>query len=191
LLFNNHPTLVLEKITHPLLTDIMQLSYCTYYFLPIGLGALLLKNRERPAFEYSLFMILLCFYLSYIGYLLFPALGPRFALDHLQTIDLKGLFAANALQELLNELEGIKRDAFPSGHTGITLVVLWLAFRFEKKYFWLILPASIALLFSTVYCRYHYVIDVIAGFGLALISVVLGHLLYMKWVSTSKGGRRF
>lgn len=183
LIFNGHPTVMLERIMSPLLTDMLQLAYTTYYFIPVIFGIALLRNHQKEEFNRSLFLVLFCFYLSYLGYILMPALGPRFAINHLQTTELKGLFVAEAIQELLNRLEGIKRDAFPSGHTAIPLVVLYLAYRFKRRLFWIFLPMVSALIFSTVYCRYHYVIDVIAGFGLTILTIFLGEIYYQWWVS--------
>jgi membrane-associated phospholipid phosphatase len=178
MLFGGYPTVMMEKMMSPLLTDLLQLAYTSYYFLPITLGAVLMKKNENANFEHSLFLIMLCFYLSYIGYMVTPALGPRYTMNHLQGRELEGLFLTGPIQHLLNVLEGIKRDAFPSGHTGVVLTVLYLAFRYEKKLFGIFLPVAIALIFSTVYCRYHYVVDVIAGVGLAAITISLGEAYY-------------
>lgn len=178
LLFGGHPTVMLESIMTPLLTDILQAAYSSYYFLPIALGIALKMKGDDKAFDLSLFLLMLCFYLSYIGYMLMPAIGPRFTIDHLQHSALEGLFITAPLQDLLNRLEGVKRDAFPSGHTAITLLVVYLAWRFEKRLFVVFLPVAGALIFSTVYCRYHYVVDVIAGLALTLIAVVLGEKYY-------------
>ena len=182
MLFHAHPTVMLEGIMSPLLTDILQLAYSTYYFVPIIFGISLLLNHQRGEFDRTLFLILFCFYLSYLGYILMPALGPRFTISHLQTTELQGLFLAEPMQKLLNQLEGIKRDAFPSGHTAIALVVLYLAYRFKRGLFWVFLPVVSALIFSTVYCRYHYVVDVIAGFGLAILTIFLGEIFYEWWL---------
>ncbi|MBI4685541.1 MAG: phosphatase PAP2 family protein [Nitrospirae bacterium] len=181
MIFGNHPTVMLEKISHPLLTDLLQISYSTYYFLPVTLGIALLRNNQRKEFDRSLFLILFCFYLSYIGYIIWPALGPRFALDHLQTKKLEGFFIAEHIQNFLNMFEGIKRDAFPSGHTGIALTVLYLSYKYKKGLFWIFLPIVILLMFSTVYCRYHYVVDVIAGVGLTIITLGIGESYYKWW----------
>lgn len=178
LLFHGYPTVMLERIMSPLLTDILQAAYSSYYFLPVTLGIVLNLRGDDKAFDRSLFLIMLCFYLSYIGYLLMPAIGPRFTMNHLQHRPIEGLFIAGPLQEFLNRLEGIKRDAFPSGHTAITIIVIYLSWRFEKKLFVFFLPVGLALIASTVYCRYHYVVDVIGGIALALITIIAGETYY-------------
>jgi membrane-associated phospholipid phosphatase len=182
LIFRNHPTVILERIMNPVLTDILQLAYSTYYFIPIIFGATLLLNGQKHEFNRSLFLILFCFYLSYLGYILMPALGPRFAINHLQTTELQGFFIAEPIQRLLNKLEGIKRDAFPSGHTAVTVTVLYLAYRFKRVLFWIFLPIVTALIFSAVYCRYHYVVDIIAGLVLTIITVFIGERYYEWWL---------
>lgn len=181
LFFNAYPTVMMESLHSPVLTDILQIAYTTYYLLPVSLGLILKLNRRDREFDRTLFLILLCFYLSYIGYILFPAIGPRYTINHLQSSDLKGLFVAESIQGLLNDLEGIKRDAFPSGHTAIALVVSGLAFRYHKGFFYITLPVITLLVFSTVYCRYHYVVDVLGGIILALITFLIGERYYEYW----------
>lgn len=178
LLLGCYPTVELEKISVPLLTEVLQLAYSSYYLIPFALGITLYRKRRQAEFDRTLFFIMLCFYLSYAGYLLFPALGPRYTMAHLQNSALQtGAFAGH-LQALLNSLEGIKRDAFPSGHTGIALTVLYLAFRFERRLFFMLGPVVAALVFSTVYCRYHYVIDLLGGLGLTLLTIIIGEVFY-------------
>lgn len=186
IIFGNHPTVMLEKIMNPVLTDILQLAYSTYYFVPISYGAVLLLNKQKEEFNRSLFLILFCFYLSYLGYILFPALGPRFYLKQFQSTELHGLFVTKPLMDILNRLEGIKRDAFPSGHTGITVLVLYLSYKYKREFFRIALPVVSALVLATVYCRYHYVVDVIAGFGLTVITIILGERYYRWWTKISE-----
>ncbi|MEW6584083.1 MAG: phosphatase PAP2 family protein [Nitrospirota bacterium] len=186
LIFGGHPTVMLERIVDPYLTDLLQIAYTSYYLIPLTYGLVLLLDDRRTEFDKSLFLILFCFYLSYLGYILMPALGPRFTIDHLQTMELRGFLVAEPIQNLLNRLEGIKRDAFPSGHTAIALTVLYLSHRFKRKLFWIYLPVVTALIFSTVYCRYHYVVDVIAGFGLTVITIVTGEWYYGWWTERCK-----
>ena len=178
MIFGFYPTVMAERFVNPVLTDVLQLAYSSYYFLPVALGAVLEARREEAAFDHSLFLIMLCFYLSYIGYMFLPALGPRYTMNHLQGIDLQGYLVAGPIQEILNRLEGIKRDAFPSGHTGVALTVLYLARMHARRLFRFFLPFVAALIVSTVYCRYHYVVDVLGGVLLALITIFLGEAYY-------------
>ena len=62
----------------------------------------------------------------------------------------------------------------------ITVVVLIVAWRHARRVFWWLLPVAALLIFSTVYCRYHYVVDVIAGMVLAFATVPLGERLYER-----------
>lgn len=116
-----------------------------------------------------------------MGYILFPALGPRYTMLHLHNVELKGVYFFEKISYILNSIEGIKRDAFPSGHTAITLLVLHLAYKFERRLFYIYSPVAALLIFSTVYCRYHYVVDVLGGIGLYLLTLLISrYLLFRK-----------
>jgi membrane-associated phospholipid phosphatase len=173
-IFGVHPTVWLERFINPLLTGLLQFAYISYYFIPLSLGVVLIAKGRFGEFEEVLFGILLCFYLSYIGYLLVPAIGPRFTLSHLQTGGLQGSPFIEMIQDTLNALEKNKTDAFPSGHTAVSLMCLYYAWKMrENKLFAVLIPVVTGLLISTVYLRYHYVIDVIAGIALTGLTIAL------------------
>ncbi len=173
-IFGVHPTVWLERLINPQLTDLLQFAYISYYFIPVSLGVVLIARGRFGEFEEVLFGILLCFYLSYIGYLLVPAIGPRFTLSHLQTGSLQVSPFIETIQDALNALEKNKTDAFPSGHTAVSLMTLYYAWKErEKKLFAGLIPLVTALIISTVYLRYHYVIDVIAGIVLTGLTIAL------------------
>jgi len=177
-IFGVHPTVWLERLINPLLTDLLQFAYISYYFIPVSLGVVLIARGRFGEFEEVLFGILLCFYLSYIGYLLVPAIGPRFTLSHLQTGSLQVSPFIETIQDALNALEKNKTDAFPSGHTAVSLMTLYYAWNErEKKLFAGLIPLVTALIISTVYLRYHYVIDVIAGIALTGLTIALAPVL--------------
>lgn len=190
-----YPYIVSQKITFPLLTEIMQISYCVYYFLPFVIGVYILLKGYEMEFQRALFLLLLCYYLSYIGYLLFPALGPRYYVLDAFYIDLKGVFLAEKINSLLNSLEGIKRDAFPSGHVAVSLLVLYIMWEKNKKLFYIFFIPVILLIISTIYCRYHYFVDVIGGVFLTVVTLFIGRLYYNFWlykneISINKRQRR-
>ena len=173
-----HPTVWLERLTAPWLSEILQLSYITYYFLPLLLGVTLWRKSRFDEFHFFLFVMVLGFYLSYLGYIAVPAIGPRFILADQQTIPLKGIWMFDRIRVSLDRAEGVTRDCFPSGHVELSLLVLYCARRFHRRIFWWILPAGMALIVSTVYLRYHYVIDVVAGALLAAVIVIAAGPLY-------------
>jgi len=177
-LFGVHPTVWLEKYTYPLITEILQFVYTTFYFIPIVLAILIAQANRRADLSFFIFNMIYCFYLSYFGYFSVPAIGPRFTLSHLQSLSLTGVWLMQDIQSVLNHLENIQRDAFPSGHTAITVLTLYYAFKYNKSYAYILIPITILMVISTVYLRYHYVIDVIAGLFLVVLSIWSGPKLY-------------
>jgi membrane-associated phospholipid phosphatase len=186
-LFGTDPTVALEKIATPLLSDVLTLFYAFYYFHPIVLGTLvLLDDRGRPAlasdFPRYAFVMVFVFYVSYACYFLVPAIGPRYTLAHAAPLPRGAI--AQAIDHTLDVLEKNKRDCFPSGHTMVLMAVLLEAYRRSKKTFWAFLPFAVGLVVATVYCRYHYAADVIAGFALAFVTVPLGNALYSRFATS-------
>ena len=175
-----HPTVWLERFTYPLLTEVLQLTYSTYYFLPLVLGVVLWRRRSFEQFHFWVFIVVLGFYLSYLGYISVPVIGPRFlpAILEAQTKPLTGVWLFQSVRETLDRAEGITRDCFPSGHTELTLLVLFYARSFHRKVFWWLLPLGTGVIISTVYLRYHYVIDVVAGALVAVAIVAIAKPLY-------------
>jgi len=170
----NHPTVLFERFIHPWLTTVMQFAYISYYPMALVLWAVLFMRKRQEAFDEAVFGIVLCFYLSYLGYLLVPAVGPRFTLAHLQTRDLAASPLVVAIQDALNALENTKTDAFPSGHTAAALMMLYYSWKNRERALTTVLvPAVAGLIVSTVYLRYHYVIDIIAGIALTVLTVFL------------------
>jgi membrane-associated phospholipid phosphatase len=88
---------------------------------------------------------------------------------------------SRVISQKLNELEHTKDDAFPSGHTMVTVFCLIVAYRESRKLYRAWLPIAVLLIAATIYCRFHYVVDVIAGLGLAFVALPVGERLY-DWI---------
>ncbi len=179
-LFGIDPTLWMQQWIVPWLTDLLSLAYLSYYFLPVAL-VLVLYLKDRPGLYPALFVLTLGYYISFIGYILFPAVGPRYAMTSLYTVPLQGSFITDFVRDGLNAIEHNRRDCMPSGHTQIALMVLCLAYRYEKTALYIFLPLVCGLVLSTVYLRYHYVIDLLAGTTLAISCMIIGPRLYRWW----------
>lgn len=176
----------------PLFTELMQLCYFSYYFLPMIVAIeLFIYRHNKPNEDHSndeleqfRFIIIYGALASYVCYLLMPGIGPRFTLHEFTNIqkELPGVWCTDFIRGLINAGENITsamtsaqaatvvtRDVFPSGHTEMTLLTILMAFKYKVKSRWFVLFIGSGLFFSTVYLRYHYVIDVIAG---ALLTVI-------------------
>ena len=179
LFLGHYPELLIEHIYNPLLTEILQLAYVSYFIIPFILG-IPLYLKDKRAFRQTATTLLLTYYLSYVGYFLVPAVGPRFTMKPMFKKALKGLALTQPIKRLLNSLEPTPLDCFPSGHTAVSLVCLAMAKR-HRIAFKTLLPIVTGLIIATVYHRYHYVSDVLAGAALALFCLWAGPKLFELW----------
>ena len=193
-IFGTDPTHLLHQLSNPLLTEVLQIIYGMFYLLPILLGIFLLRKKRFVAMDFAVFSIVYGFLLSYLGYFTFPGIGPRFTLHEFSTINeqLPGIFFTNFLRELVNVGESIpsgtpnpadvvQRDIFPSGHTMITLIVIFLSVRLKSRSRFFFVPVGSLLIFSTVYLWYHYVIDLAGGLAFMMFSVWSGKYIFNWW----------
>lgn len=191
-IFQGHyPTQLISVLANPILTEILQICYFSFYFLMITVGAELVIKKRHEDFDYSIFSIVYGFFLSYLGYFLLPCIGPRFTLHNFAStnLELPGLFITNFLREIINAGESIpsgtinpqlivQRDVFPSGHTQMTLICMYLATKFNLKSKYVIYVFGSLLIFSTIYLRYHYFVDLIGGTVFFLITIFTGKRLF-------------
>jgi membrane-associated phospholipid phosphatase len=195
-LFRTDPTIWCSQFATPVLTELMQIAYTSYYFIMIITGIELYRRSERRVFHLALFSIVYGFSLSYLGYILFPAVGPRFTLHDFKMIDaeLPGLWLTTFLRDFINAGESISKDAlnpiaiaqrdvFPSGHTQMTLISLYFAFRYRIRSRFVLLIFGSLLILSTVYLRYHYVVDVIGGVVFMWFTIWSAPKLFNWWES--------
>jgi membrane-associated phospholipid phosphatase len=148
------------------LTDAIYLAYVSYYLLPIAVAAVAWR-RGPETFERTVFALLLGFYLTFLGYLMLPASGPRLpAAD--EAGRLGGGAISDAVRAFLHTAESTTLDAFPSGHTAIAVISgvfgSRLLGRGAAAAFW---TWAAAIVFATVYINVHYAVDVVAGLALA------------------------
>ena len=69
----------------------------------------------------------------------------------------------------------------PSIHCGAATMMWWCAYRFSRPTFYVLTPIVLSLYVSTVYGRFHYASDVVAGIAAAFLAMLLGNLLIRAW----------
>lgn len=177
-LWGLQPGVWLAGIQTPALTEFLQWVY-TLFVPAVLLVAILLWTRGRYAdFQYYGFLISLGYLTSYLGYILWPARGPRFLLRDFDRLPLQGLWLFHGMQTTLDKLESVAYDAFPSGHTELTILAWWSSQMLSKKWFGGYFAYTSAIIFATVYLRYHYTVDVFAGALLAIFLIAAAPFLY-------------
>jgi membrane-associated phospholipid phosphatase len=173
-LFGETPAVTLQRVAGPLLTDVMTAAYSLHLLLPPLLG-MILYARHKRLFREFLLAVLISGILGQTGYLLVPGVGPKRAYPELFTRTLEG----RVYEPVMNALEAVRapRDIFPSLHVGISTIVLAFALRRSRRLSAALIPLVLLNWVSTLYLRYHYFIDVVAGWATAWASIVLAQRL--------------
>lgn len=202
-IFRANPTEWLARFSTPFLTEVLQIAYSTFYVLFLAVGLELYQRDDLSGFRYARFTMAYGFLLSYIGYLFLPSVGPRFTLHDFSKIDIElpGLLFTPALRWFINIWESIhagvsnrvalasaQRDVFPSGHTMMTLVAIALAYKYKIRMRNYILMLGILLIIATVYLRYHYVVDIVAGAFLAILCLLTAAGLHKLFKGDQEAG---
>jgi membrane-associated phospholipid phosphatase len=177
-----------EPYTGKVLTEIITLSYFSYYIFPTLTFVLLYFSKDPAAFTKArnyLLAIIIGWYGAFIFYLALPAAGPDIAFPEHYTVPIEGLSPlTNMYLENLGKYlkESFVRNTFPSMHFGIILITNYFAYSFKRKYFWFAtLPVGTLLAIATVYLRQHYLIDLVGSLPVAALSIYLaGKLMKMR-----------
>lgn len=189
-IFGLDPTKWTFKFASPALTEFLQIIYVYYYLMIVVYGLEIYLWKRFDDYKYVLLVLFTGFFTSYLLYLVFPAAGPRFYLHNFYAIsrELPGLFLTEPIRSFINfgesippgvsnPVEFVQRDAMPSVHTTIALLITYLSWKIKSKSFYFYLPYFILLVVSTIYLRYHYVVDIFAGAVIALAAILISSQL--------------
>jgi membrane-associated phospholipid phosphatase len=174
-----HPSGWLDQFANPALTDAMQFAYMTYFLFLVILPAILYAERNLVAFWTVMTATAIAHYSVYVIALLFPVESPYFSLATLHSTTLVG-GPFTATIELIEHYGRVHGAAFPSAHVAGSMVAVLAARRYKPWLYWICAPFFAALCVATVYGRYHYVADVIAGVAVGAIGWAAGEWLMQR-----------
>lgn len=168
LMFGETPSVYLEPLITPALTHVIFAIYVLgYVFPPLLLGAYIFLRKGRDSFSEYSYGVTMCLLTGFLIYLLVPAIGPA---DYYNILYEKNLYGETILSyEIMETVQVYSKNAFPSMHTALSTLVLLFAFKNNKRIFYLLIPLTLLIWFSTIYLRQHYFIDLVAGWMLASI----------------------
>jgi membrane-associated phospholipid phosphatase len=166
------------------LTDAAALAYASYYFVPVVMAVALYVAGRRADFDDLVLTVVATLLLTYACYFVLPASGPRVPQADEGRV-LGGSLVSAGIRTALRHAEGNLLDAFPSGHTTVSLVYLACGWRLFPRWRAPLALLVAGILFSTVYLSLHYVVDVVAGVALAaILPLVLPRL--RRWTSATQ-----
>jgi len=168
-IFGFQPVIVFaQKFPQKWFAEYMHFAYSTYYLLFPGLGVFLCLRRTKTELLDYMFSLCGVMYVCYLVYIFLPVRDPCFEIGYAPG---NGPFTW-IMAGIYSHLE-VQGAAFPSSHVAAAAVVLYYTFRYARPALWAVSPIVISLMAATVYCRYHYAVDVLAGLATAAILIPL------------------
>ena len=195
IIFGVQPTISLERFLNPLLVEYSMAAY-SLFLLPFLFLFFIYQKGERPVFDRLILSQVICAAIALTCFIYLPARGPRYVFDQarggrdaelprygrsIEGVRIEPLYRATGVDSLFrfqydgwNTLERVKTDCMPSMHTTLYVLCLIFVIRYRGIFKWRRLTlwfwsiSCISLIFSCVYLRYHWVMDIVAGIVLAI-----------------------
>lgn len=178
LLFGFEPAVWADQFVNPVTTEWFAFFYFCYFFLlaahifPIVFG-----SRDQMLLGEFMAGMLIIVCIGHTGYILVPGFGPYRAMPQMFHHELPGGFWMDLVWSTVRS-GGAMKDIFPSLHTAGPCFIAMFSFRNRDRlpfrYTWPLLTFFAAnIIGATMFLRWHYVIDVFAGFSLATVAAVV------------------
>jgi len=177
-LFGCQPSVALQSFVTPPLTAWMSFAYGFHVFHVPLVACFIYLRRPRENFRNMMCGLITISFFGFLGYLLVPAVGPMYALKDHFTVPLLQPHGLIGRESEFMDIARIKRDVFPSLHVGISFLVWLYAWKNSPPLSWILAPFVLSLWVSTVYLRYHYLVDCIAGAILAPLCFWLANWMF-------------
>jgi membrane-associated phospholipid phosphatase len=181
-IFGFQPVVALQKLTTAPLTEWMCFVYIVYVVIYPLLGAVIFFKHGEEANEDYLFQLGLINLVCALGFILFPVASPMYwekVSALLTTPVAAGPFGA--LAEWIRSHIHTAGGSIPSPHCAVATVMWFMSSKYTRHGFALLAPVMLSLYVSTVYARFHYVSDAVAGIAVALIVILAAPAIERAW----------
>lgn len=180
--FGFEPAVWMDQFVNPYTTQWFSFFYYSYFiFISVYvLGFILFARNMTLLAEFTIaFMGTYC--IAHLLYMAVPGYGPYRFLSHLFTNELPYVFWYARVRDVVDSA-GAQIDIFPSLHTAGPTACFFFAVRHRKqkpfKYVWHITGFfAVNIIIATMFLRWHYVIDIVAGISLAGLMMYLATVL--------------
>jgi hypothetical protein len=175
------PTVWLEQFATPARNDFMQFAYLTYFTYLLLLGSVLYYRRDWRGYWSVMTYSAVGYAIGYGIAICFPIESPWFSMAGAWHGPLQGGPFTAAIN-FIERFGRVRGAAFPSEHVAGSVAALWGAWRHRRWLFWVLAPLVACMCVSTVWGRYHYVVDVFAGMFTGTLGYVIG-----RWIMNTRG----
>jgi len=176
-----HPSVWLEQYATPFRNDAMQLVYFTYFAYLLIVGLLLYLGKDWRAYWAVMTYSMAGYTIGYFIAMFFPIESPWFSMAGWWKGPLHG-GPFTAMMAFIEHYGRVRGAAFPSAHVTGATAALWGAWKYRRWLSWVLLPFYLGMCASTVWGRYHYLVDVLAG----MITGTIGYLIG-SWIMKRQG----
>jgi membrane-associated phospholipid phosphatase len=167
--------------TGTLLPSLLEICYGVVYAAgPVALAALYFR-RKRERADRFLSIYLIGTLLAYALFPYFPSEPPRTAFAGADLPRVLTVFRRFNLWVLGGY--GIHSSVFPSAHVSSAFAAAWgllLTLPERQRIGWAMCAYAVLVAVATVYGRYHYAVDAVAGCGVSLVALAAGWFFYAR-----------
>ena len=167
-----HPTVWLEQFATPGRNDFMQFAYLTYFTYLLVVGGILYYRRDWRGYWSVMSYSAVGYAIGYVIAIFFPIESPWFSMAGAWHSELRGGAFTSAIN-FIEHYGRVRGAAFPSEHVAGSIAALWGAWQHRRWLFWVMVPLVFCMCVSTIWGRYHYVVDVFGG----MITGTLGYII--------------
>ena len=162
--------LLSERLAFVPLSEYLHFCYLSYVIVIPSVAAYWYVSGRRAAFGELLLLLSTVLLASYLFFILLPVDSPYYLSQRLGP-PLSGHFFFDLVHQV-SARGGARGGAFPSAHVSGAVVVSLVAWRHQRGLAYLLVPFTWSVMIATVYGRFHYVLDTLAGAALAIAVVV-------------------
>ena len=183
--FKFEPAMAWDRYVNSATTEWFSFFYFGYFLLmAVHVVPLLFFGRRKQIVGEFTFAIIVLFSIGHTLYMVVPGYGPYRAMaDAFQHPFPPGPWHALVVNAVHSG--GAQMDIFPSLHTGAPTMLALFSYRNRKelpfRYTWPIVTfCTVNIIIATMFLRWHYLVDVVAGFSIAVTTVLISRPV-VRW----------
>ena len=159
------------------LSELLSGAYVLYY-ASIGILAIWLYVKDRRGMDEYVFVVMLLAYVACLTYIVLPVVGGRYDPTIRELTETYRYGPFTRLMSFIYRSSAHEGAAFPSTHAIVSLVIALFSLRRARPLAPLFCVNAALVFAATIYCGYHYVVDILAALAYVAALYPAGLRLY-------------